>query len=114
MTQFNKRTCRPRDQVAAIAKAYPQAWAQIDEFRADRGKGLPAWADWCFIPMAATYAIASAQHGTNRLNTHIRRAHWHSYWVGSVDDKKINVKWLPPIAVNLDDDALPAVVRKVE
>jgi len=327
MTQFNKRTCRPRDQTAAIAKVYPQAWVQIDEFRADRGHGLPAWADWCFIPLAATYAIASAQHGTNRLNLqtvsdvaklaalgtwrvtqgiyrfdpavydpirqtalnkdlpcdvlyhlpewciyietpdmtldgarvygvyahleqdqndgrhelrllldtdnqliavplhigawtladammmaygeavkydtdglldtsyiepltkvvtqimsliiyictqaseidgtpsnptpkkvrgqwrlfpaekaktwnvgvrmgaalrrayhasetgqghggtvrpHIRRAHWHSYWVGSGDDKKINVKWLPPIAVNLDDDALPAVVRKVE
>ena len=29
MTQFNKRVCRPRDEVAAIAKAYPQAWARI-------------------------------------------------------------------------------------
>ena len=47
MAQFDKRTCRPRDQVAAIAKAYPQAWVQIDEFRADRGHGLPAWAKLC-------------------------------------------------------------------
>lgn len=62
----------------------------------------------------AYHASETGQTHGGTVRPHIRRAHWHSFWVGSGDDKKINVKWLPPIAVNLDDDALPAVVRKVE
>ena len=68
MPQFDKRVCRPRDQVAAIAKVYPQAWLQIDEFRAERGHDLPMWADWCFIPLAAAYSIVCSQHSMDRLN----------------------------------------------
>ena len=39
---------------------------QVDEFRA-RGKELGDWSDWCF------------------LRSHVRRAHWHSLWVGKRD-----------------------------
>ena len=34
------------------------AWKQVDEFRASR-KELGEWADWCFLPLAGTYAIVS-------------------------------------------------------
>ena len=48
---------------------------------------------------------------------HIRRAHWHSYWVGKVhqpETRRVIVKWLPPIAVNVQDvDELPTTVREV-
>ena len=48
---------------------------------------------------------------------HIRRAHWHSYWVGKVqqpETRRVIVKWLPPIAVNVQDvDQLPTTVREV-
>lgn len=48
---------------------------------------------------------------------HIRVAHWHSFWTGSRDsaDRKLIIKWLPPIQVNLDDpnDLIP-VVRPVK
>jgi hypothetical protein len=36
---------------------------------------------------------------------HIRRAHWHSYGKGSKsndDDRQRDVRWLPPIPVNLE------------
>jgi hypothetical protein len=33
---------------------------------------------------------------------HIRRAHWHSYWKGSGDERKLELRWLPPIPVKLD------------
>ena len=36
---------------------------------------------------------------------HIRRAHWHSFWSGSrkeSDNRKKQLKWLPPIAINVD------------
>ncbi len=43
---------------------------------------------------------------------HIRRAHWHSYWVGSLSDRSVRLKWLPPIPVNVDSpDNLVPVVR---
>ena len=47
---------------------------------------------------------------------HIRRAHWATYWIGKKSSPQTSVlKWLPPIAVNLDDlDALPATIRPVK
>ena len=47
---------------------------------------------------------------------HIRRAHWHSYWVGSFDgERTVRIKWLSPILVNVDSpDNLIPVVRGVE
>ena len=51
---------------------------------------------------------------------HVRRAHWHGFWSGSRDpeqsaSRKYDVRWLPPIPVNLDDVAdLPATIRKVQ
>lgn len=38
---------------------YPKAWKQVEMFRRDRGKDLPNWPAWCFLPMAAWYAIVS-------------------------------------------------------
>ena len=48
---------------------------------------------------------------------HIRRAHWHSYWTGPRDDtrsRKLIVKWMPPIPVNVDDNDLPSTIKPVE
>lgn len=51
---------RLRQYLANHAKGYPGIWKQIDIFLAGRGKGLPSWENWCFLPMAASHAIASA------------------------------------------------------
>jgi len=48
-----------------IGKKYPDSWKLFDQFRADRGKGLPNWPNWCFCPLAAAYAIVSGG-GKNR------------------------------------------------
>lgn len=50
------------------------------------------------------------------VQPHIRRAHWHGYWVGPKDGpRKFDLRWLPPIAVNLDDVGdLPATIRPVK
>ena len=52
------------------------------------------------------------------MRPHIRRAHWHTYWVGPMDEvypkRKTILKWLPPIPVNVTDvEKLPVVVREV-
>ena len=44
---------------------------------------------------------------------HVRRAHWHSFWTGHKakvgvarsEERKLILKWLPPIPVNVDEDA---------
>jgi len=64
--QFDKRPCRPRDHLVAAAKLYLGAWKAADEFRAGRGQDLPHWPDWCYLPLAASYAIVSGG-GDNRV-----------------------------------------------
>ena len=49
---------RPRKILSTYAHLYPNAWKQVDEFRASR-KELGDWPDWCFLPLAGTYAIVS-------------------------------------------------------
>jgi hypothetical protein len=57
--------------------------------------------------------VGSGTHAGPR--PHIRRAHWHGFWSGPRDsERRFNVRWLPPIAVGIDDlGALPTVVRPV-
>ena len=49
---------RPGNVLQSFTRLYPDAWKQVDEFRARR-KELGGWADWCFLPLAATHAIVS-------------------------------------------------------
>ncbi|MBE0437686.1 MAG: hypothetical protein IBX56_18020 [Methylomicrobium sp.] len=58
---------RPLGHLNKLSKKYPEAWKQVEIFRRDRGEDLPDWPEWCFMPMAAWYSIASAQHKTDRL-----------------------------------------------
>lgn len=56
---------------------------------------------------------------------HVRRAHWHGFRSGpmkaqdgvpiTAEKRRFDVRWLPPIAVNLESiDDLPAVVKQVK
>lgn len=58
------------------------------------------------------------------VRAHVRRAHWHTMISGPrlredkseipAAQRKRDLRWLPPIPVNVDDyDAMPAVVRPV-
>jgi len=67
---------------------------------------------------ASTERGSEEPTGTHaRPRPHIRRAHWHSYWVGKwnePDDRTVVLKWLPPIAVNVQTvDDLTTTVRDV-
>lgn len=50
---------RPISHLEAAGSMYPAAWKQVDMFRQSRGVDLPKWPAWCFMPMAAWYAIVS-------------------------------------------------------
>ena len=49
---------RPGNILHSFSRLYPDAWKHVDEFRARR-KELGKWPDWCFLPLAGTYAIVS-------------------------------------------------------
>ena len=49
---------RPQTHLIEIAKKYPDVWKIVESFRLDRGKGVPDWPDWCFLPLAGAYAPA--------------------------------------------------------
>ncbi|MDL2257601.1 hypothetical protein LJC42_00380 [Eubacteriales bacterium OttesenSCG-928-K08] len=46
----------PERFVDHVQKAFPRAWEQVERFRAYPPK---PWPHWCYIPIAATYAIAT-------------------------------------------------------
>lgn len=43
----------------------------------------------------------SEGHGTPKA-PHIRRSHFHSFWTGSGEDKKLIIKWVNTVFVNAD------------
>ncbi len=50
-----------------------------------------------------------------RKRPHWRRAHWHTYWTGPLDGERVpQVKWLPPIAVGINSQDMPAVIVPVK
>lgn len=52
---------RPEQQLIATKRSYPDVNKMIDDFRQSKGKDLPNWASFCFMPMAGWYAILCGQ-----------------------------------------------------
>lgn len=70
-----------------------------------------------------SYQQAGHATGTSRKKRpHVRRAHWHGYWVGPRNDpekRHLELRWLPPILVGVKGEEitpedLPAVVWRVK
>ena len=49
-------------------RVYPKAWSMADDFRKDRGKDLPDWPGWCYLPLGGWYTIVCAHKGVSRLD----------------------------------------------
>ena len=62
--------------------------------------------------------------GMRSVRPHIRRAHWHGFRSGPrlgadgepipAKDRPVDLRWLPPIPVNIGSEELPAVIRPVK
>lgn len=59
-------THRTMQHLAAIARDYPDCWRLLDELRADVTAEGIAWPSWCWLPVAASYAVVSGG-GENRV-----------------------------------------------
>lgn len=69
----NKRTdeqpwSRPKQVLRDIGRNWPEAWHDVKRMRADRGKNLPDWPDWCYIPIAAGIAIGGSNFFDKQLS----------------------------------------------
>lgn len=54
----------------------------------------------------------AAHHNGSIKRPHVRKAHFHSFWVGKIgsDERKLIVKWVAPMFIHGDDE-IPAVVN---
>lgn len=50
---------RLQQYLSRYGRIYPEAWRTIDRCREQKGKDLPGWSDWCFVPLAGAFAIIS-------------------------------------------------------
>lgn len=57
---------RPTTHISDVRRRYPHAFDQMREFRREKGRGLPDWPAWCWVPMAGGYAVVSGG-GPNRV-----------------------------------------------
>ena len=54
---------------------------------------------------------------TTQKRPHIRRGHWHHFWTGSKkedSERKLILKWLPPIFVGAADAEMPVTIHSVK
>lgn len=51
----------------------------------------------------------------SKKTPHVRRAHWHHFWIGSekAGNRKLVIRWLPPIAIGSRVQDLSPVVHDI-
>jgi hypothetical protein len=62
---------RPIEQLNRYNQKYSTGYNLIDEYRRLRGKDVPNWPKWCFLPMAGFYAIICKATGNESLPPHL-------------------------------------------
>lgn len=65
--RVNVTTSSPVSHLVDANRLYPKAWRRADEMRAERGKNLPDWPQWCFLPLAGWHSIVCEEQGTANI-----------------------------------------------
>ena len=60
----------PSDRLNIINRKYSKGYDLIEEFRKNRGRDIPNWPKWCFLPMAGFYPVISKAIGSDRTEQH--------------------------------------------
>lgn len=60
------------------------------------------------------YIPKDSEHGTgtgSKKSPHMRKAHWHHFWTGTGDNKRLVVKWISPMYINknIKDEPSPTI-----
>lgn len=61
------------------------------------------------------YNNVNAETGKT-VRPHIRKGHWHHYWIGKRNNRKTILRWIAPVLVNVDDDSVDTdiIIRKIK
>ena len=62
---------RPSDHLNKINRKYSKGYDLIEEFRRNRGKDIPNWPKWCFLPMAAFYTVVCKAIESDSVPPHL-------------------------------------------
>lgn len=98
--------------ISRMRSRYPQVWDTFERLRSMRGRGLPAWPDWCLLPLAGAYAIASG--GGKRRPAHPEDVSiiaalgtWrYSQGIYQFDGNLLDALWETPAAGEMPTDVL--------
>jgi hypothetical protein len=61
------KVSRPERLLSDFERDFQRALPEIEKFKAGKGRDLPAWPDWCFLPVAGWYALTCLVLGKPRL-----------------------------------------------
>ena len=113
-------TIRPTNPQPTRTKRGPRLFAPDSPTTWDIGVRIGA-------ALRRAYHAADTSQGSTHSGprAHIRRAHWHGFLSGPMkradgsdipaEQRKFDLKWLPPIGVNLNDPSeLPATIRAIK
>ena len=66
------------------------------------------------VPPEATRPLSPATHASPV--PHMRRAHWHHFWVGAKvsPDRRLVLRWVPPVFVGDKGEDYPATIHRVK
>lgn len=107
----------------------PQPKKTKKGWRLFQASGFKTWDVGVRIGAALRKAYQAEETGQTAtgatVRPHVRRAHWHTFVSGkrldkygnpiAAADRKRELRWMPPLAVNVDDvDDLPAVIKPVK
>ena len=62
-------------------------------------------------------SASSSSNGpsSSTVTPHVRRAHWHRFWTGPLSgERRLVLRWLPPIPVNVDKGYIAATIRPMK
>lgn len=66
------------------------------------------------LGQAQRFGTAAGTGTGSSKRTHVRRAHWHSYWTGSGEDRRLVARWVSPIVVNAGKSPKITVVHEAK
>ncbi len=103
---------RPGTILGTYSRLYPDAWKQVDSFRARR-KELGDWADWCFLPLAGAYAIVSrgktlqSAHQAHHIGILGALAAWRvTQGICRFDPTTFDALWKTPVTGDIPTEVL--------
>ncbi|MBI5549318.1 MAG: hypothetical protein HY901_35990 [Deltaproteobacteria bacterium] len=65
---------RPLRLIEIATREVPECWESLDLMRERRGKDLPEWPSWCYLPIAAGMAVATSGVAMEEMDFRARMA----------------------------------------